>query len=297
MSEKGSGDQPDFEHDPEPGEPGEALVATPGRGGLGGVVEASLGGEAVSARGVLDAIGGWRGIAETFVPATLYLAVFVFTRDARISAIAPLTLAGIAFVVRLLRREPIEAALSGLLGVAVCAAVTLFTGKGEDYYLPGFWINGAWVVAHTVSLLVGWPLIGLLLGFLRGSLTEWRRIPVLKRAAQLCTLFWIAMFAARLLVQLPLYFAARSDTGPAADAATDALGLARLLMGVPLFALTILFTWLVLNRVSRTVEVAGASPGDEAGRMRPETSDDRVAGSGGDEDENGPPASPHSPGE
>jgi hypothetical protein len=217
-----------------------------GRGGLGGVVDAGLHGEAVSARGVLEAIGGWRGIAETLVPATLYLGVFVVTRDARISAIAPLALALVAFGWRLIRREPVQAALSGLIGVLVCVGVTLFTGRGEDYYLPGFWINAAWIVAHSVSLLVGWPLIGLLLGFLRGSLTEWRRVPVLRRAANLCTVFWIAAFGARLAVQLPLYFAAQGgDT-----AAVDALGLARLLMGVPLFALAAILTWLVLSRVS-----------------------------------------------
>ncbi|RGE19641.1 DUF3159 domain-containing protein [Leucobacter sp. wl10] len=220
------------------------------RAGLGRVVEAGLHGESVSARGLLQAIGGWRGIAETLLPATVYLAVFVFTRDARISAIAPLALAGLSFAWRLIRREPVQAALAGLLGVVVCVGVTLFTGRGEDYYLPGFWINAAWIVAHTVSLLVGWPLIGLLLGFLRGSLTEWRRVPVLRRAATVCTLFWIAAFAARLLVQLPLYFAAQNgDT-----AATDALGLARLLMGVPLFALAAILTWLVLSRVSAALD-------------------------------------------
>lgn len=224
-------------------------------GGLGGVVEAGLSGEAVSARGVLDAIGGWRGIAETFVPATLYLGFFLFTRDARIAAIAPLALALVLFVWRLLRRETVQAALAGLLGVAVCVAVTLFTGRGEDYYLPGFWINAAWILAHSISLIVGWPLIGLLLGFLRGSLTEWRKVRVLRRAAALCTLVWIAVFAARLAVQLPLFFAARSGD----DAAVDALGLARLFMGIPLFALAVLFTWLVLSRVASVVDEASAS--------------------------------------
>lgn len=223
-----------------------------GRGGLGGVVEAGMSGEAVSARGVLDAIGGWRGILETFVPATLYLSFYLVTRDARLAAIAPLALALVGFAWRLIRRETVQAALAGLLGVLVCVAVTLFTGRGEDYYLPGFWINGVWIVAHTVSLLVGWPIIGLLLGFLRGSLTEWRKERSLRMAARLCTLVWIAVFGARLIVQLPLYLAAQHGD----DAAIDALGLARLFMGIPLFALAVLFTWLVLSRVARTVDDA-----------------------------------------
>ncbi|MFT4233180.1 MAG: DUF3159 domain-containing protein [Leucobacter sp.] len=250
-------------------------------GGLGRVVDAGLHGEAVSARGMLEAIGGWRGIAETLLPATVYLAAFVFTRDARISAIAPLVLAAVFFAWRLIRRETMQAALAGALGVAVCVAVTLFTGRGEDYYLPGFWINAAWIAAHTISLLVGWPLIGLLLGFLRGSLTAWRKEPVLRRAAMVCTLFWIAAFGARLIVQLPLYAAARNgDT-----AATDALGLARLLMGVPLFALAGILTWLVLSRVSAQL---GAGREDASGTSS--SSDDSSPESVENTGQNAPPA-------
>ncbi|PRI12146.1 DUF3159 domain-containing protein [Leucobacter massiliensis] len=252
-------ERPELQSEAEPQDRSEAAP----RAGLGRVVEAGLHGEGVSARGVLEAIGGWRGIAETLLPATVYLTIFVFTRDARVSAIAPLALALAAFGWRLFRREPMQAALSGLLGVAICVGVTLFTGRGEDYYLPGFWINGAWIAAHTISLLVGWPLIGLLLGFLRGSLTEWRRDPTLRRAARWCTLFWIAAFASRLIVQLPLYFAAQNGDA----AATDALGLARLLMGVPLFALAAILTWLVLSRVSGGVDGRDdqASSSDDSG--------------------------------
>lgn len=230
-------------------------------GSLGRVVEAGLSGEAVSARGVLAAIGGVRGVIETLLPATVYLGFFVFTRDARLSAIAPLVLAGFAIVWRLSRKEPLSAAVSGALGVVICAAAVMFSGEGSSYFVPGFFINAAWILAHTISLLIGWPLIGLLLGFLRGSLTEWRRVRELRHAAQLTTVIWIVVFAARLAVQLPLYFAA-PPIGDS-ESATDALGLARLLMGVPLFALAVLFTWLVLSRVSSTVDAAEKSSSDE----------------------------------
>ena len=226
------------------------------RGGLGRVVEAGMQGESVSARGILEAIGGWRGIAETLVPATVYLVLYVITRDARLSAIAPLILAVAALVIRLVRKEPSQGAFAGLIGVGVCVAAVMFTGSGSSYFVPGFWINGAWLAAHTISLLVGWPLIGLLLGFLSGSLTEWRKSRTLKRAAILCTLLWIAMFAARLAVQLPLFFAAETGTGAAAESATEALGVARLLMGTPLFALAGILTWLVLSRVSAAVQAS-----------------------------------------
>lgn len=212
--------------------------------GLGRALESGLSGEAISSRGVLEAIGGVRGIVESLLPATVYLIVFVLTRDAKLSAIAPLAISLLAILVRLLRKEPLSAALSGLLGVAVCVAAVMFTGEGSSYFVPGFFINGAWIAAHLISLLIGWPLIGLLLGFLRGSLTEWRKNAALRIAARVTTVFWIVVFAARLAVQLPLFFAGE----------TEALGIARLVMGVPLFALAVLFTWFVLARVSSMVD-------------------------------------------
>jgi hypothetical protein len=238
---------------PEGAEPEERTAAKPA-GGLGRAVQAGLSGEALSAKGVLDAIGGWRGVLEALLPAALYLVFYVATQDARLSAIAPLALSLIALVVRLLRREPLTAALSGVVGVIVCVAAVMFTGEGSSYFVPGFFINAAWILAHAISLLVGWPLIGLLLGFLRGSLTAWRKVPVLRRAAALCTLVWIAMFAARLAVQLPLYFSGD----------TEALGIARLVMGVPLFAVAVIFTWLVLSRVSAAVDALEKKAAEEA---------------------------------
>lgn len=231
------------QHDSPADTPGESALPKALGGGLGRVVEASMSGEGVSAGGVLAAIDGWRGVLESLLPASVYLVVYVITQDARLSAVAPLLLAAGAIAWRLARKEPLTAALSGVIGVVVCVAAVMFSGEGSSYFVPGFFINGAWILAHTISLLVGWPLVGLLFGMFRGSLTEWRGVPALRRTANLVTVFWIAVFAARLAVQLPLYFA--DETGP--------LGVARLVMGVPLFALAVLFTWLLLSRMSSAV--------------------------------------------
>ena len=241
------------EADYEPEDAGSTLSADEGAeavrslhvgGSLGRTVQAGLSGEKVSARGVLHAIGGVQGIVESLAPGFLFLITFVFTQDARISAIAPAALALIAVAVRLIRSEPVVSAFSGAVAVAVCVAATLLTGRGEDYYLPGFWINAAWILALTVSLLVRWPLLGLVLGALRGDLKGWRQNATLRHASYLVTLLWLVLFLARLAVQLPLYFAG----------AVEALGIARLVMGVPLFAIVVLFTWLILSRASLSAD-------------------------------------------
>lgn len=179
-------------------------------GALGRTVEAGLSGEAVSARGVFAAIGGPRGVLESLLPGLIFLTTYVFTGDARLSAIAPAALALIAVATRLIRREPPVSAFSGALAVGVCVAATLVTGRGEDYFLPGFWINAAWILALTISMIARWPLLGLVLGALRGDLTGWRADALLRRAAVSTTLIWLALFVARLAVQLPLYFSVKS---------------------------------------------------------------------------------------
>lgn len=208
------------------------------KSGLTRGVAAGLSGEQISARGVLDAIGGVRGIIETLLPGLLYLVLFILTEDARLSVIAPAVIAVGAFVVRVLARQPVVSALSGVLGVAICVLTTLFTGKGEDYFLPGFWINAIWSIALIVSLLVRWPLLGFLVGVLRNDITGWRRDSGVRFAATVASLIWLTMFVLRLAVQLPLYF-----SGEVAS-----LGLARLVMGTPLFALVILFTWMLFRK-------------------------------------------------
>jgi hypothetical protein len=132
----------------------------------------------------------------------------------------------------------------------VCALFARATGEALDYYVPGFYINGASFVGLGVSLVAGWPLLGVFYGFIRGEGTEWRAVPVRRRAYRVATLMLMAMFAARLLVQLPLYFAEN----------VTALGIARLAMGVPLYALTLWLAWLV----SRPPEQIAAEEQDGA---------------------------------
>ena len=139
-----------------------------------------------------------------------------------------------------------------------------YLGRGEDYYLPGFWVNIAWGSGLLISLLIGWPVLGFVLGGLRGDLLAWRRDRRLRRVAAGVTLLWLLMFAARLAVQVPLYSAAKAG-GAAGQSATDALGVARLVMGVPLFALVVACTWMVLSRLRNVSSLPDAVEGEPRG--------------------------------
>lgn len=209
------------------------------RGPMAQAVRAGASGERVTASGLLSALGGWLGIVETVVPALLFVVIYVVSRDARLSALVPGGLALVMVVIRLVRRQTLVAALSGLLGVGIAVLITLITGRGVDYFLSGFVTNAVWAVGLTASILFGWPALGIIIGLLRGELRSWRRDVRIRRTATLLTLLWLGLFVARLAVQIPLYL----------DDRVEALGIARIAMGIPLFAVIIVVTWFVVRRL------------------------------------------------
>lgn len=81
------------------------------------------------------------------------------------------------------------------------------------------------------------------------ALTAWRQDPAKVRAYTIATWLWVGMFAVRLAVKTPLYFA-----GTVAW-----LGTFHLVLGVPLFALVLFGCWVVIRPVLSGG--AAASPG------------------------------------
>lgn len=237
----------DPSHLPASGDEAPSAGALQRLGGMARAVQAGSAGEELNAQSVLAAIGGWRGVVETLLPSLLFLGIYVPTQDARLAAIVPGVLALVLFVIRLLRRETPVSALSGMLGVGIAVLITLVTGRGVDYFVWGFVVNTAWSLGLLVSLLIGWPLLGLVIGFVRGDVKGWRKDFRLRRAGTLLTLLWLALFVARLAVQLPMYLAEE----------VAALGTARIVMGTPLFVAGIVVTWFVVRRLPKSSDDSG----------------------------------------
>lgn len=182
--------------------------------------------------GLLEAVGGPLGMAETSLPPVAFAAAYGFigTNGAAIIALA----VGLVFALaRLARRETPRHALTGLIGIAFAAFVAARSGKAENFFLPGLLANAAYATALLVSVAIRRPLIGYVVGQLDGEGTAWREDPLRVRAFMRASLLWTALFVLRLAVQLPLYLAG----------AVGALGVARTAMGIPLFALGLWLTY------------------------------------------------------
>jgi hypothetical protein len=187
---------------------------------------------------LLASVGGWLGVIQSSMPATVFVSVFALSKSTFAAVVSSLSIS-IAFVIwQLVTKKPITQALAGLLGIGLSAYLTLRDGgHPADYFVQGFFTNIAYGLALGVSLLIRWPLIGFLIGLLRGEPLTWRKNKKILRRADLATALFVALFGARLLVQLPLYFANQIEV----------LGIARVAMGVPLYALCIWLSWLLLR--------------------------------------------------
>ncbi|UUL75764.1 DUF3159 domain-containing protein [Pseudarthrobacter sp. Fe7] len=200
---------------------------------------------------VLRSAGGVQGIAESIVPGLVFLVAFTITRELTPSLVAALVSAAVFTVVRLVQRRPLTQALAGVAGVGISAWLANTTGKAEDFYLPGFFTNAAYILAMVLSIALKWPVAGLLFGFIRNEGVEWRKEPARVRAYRLGTWIIVAVLALRLIVQVPLYL--MGTDGLAALATT------RLIMGAPLYILGIWVAWLVTRPAPAEAE-AGADP-------------------------------------
>jgi hypothetical protein len=186
---------------------------------------------------VWSAMGGWRGILESVLPSLAFVVLFTVTQHLVLSLGVSVGIAAVFTVVRLLQKQAVTAALGGLIAAAAAAALALWTGRAEDNFLWGFLTNGLYGGAFLVSALIGWPLIGLAVGFLMNEGVAWRRDKRKRRVFFWLSIAWAALFAARLVVQLPFYFAGD----------VTALGTLKLVMGLPLFAPLVAVTWLAVR--------------------------------------------------
>jgi len=212
---------------------GDGLAAAAKKSSLGAVTP----GETPSAAALLTAMGGVRGLVESILPGVGFLVVYTITGQLVPSVVAPVILAVIFVIVRVIQRTPFTSALAGVLGIALSAGLALFTGRAEDNFVFGFLLNGAFLVAMVVSIVVRRPLIGVIASLITSDGGQYRTDKAKYRVVMIATVLWIGLFAVRLGVELPLYFAEN----------TSALAALKLILGVPLYAATLWVTWLLVR--------------------------------------------------
>ncbi len=202
---------------------------------------------------VAEAVGGPRGVIESVVPTLLFVVLYVATRSVMISAVAAVAVVVLALLARIVQRQSPATVLGGLLGVALGAVLAVRSGEGSDFYAPGIVINAVALGVLLISLLARRPLVGLFIGMLDPRVEDWAQDRDARRVYARATWLFAGLYAAKLAVQVPLLL-----TGQVA-----ALGVAKLAMGLPAFAVIAYLVWLMhrsllSRRAARQPEPAGA---------------------------------------
>jgi hypothetical protein len=203
---------------------------------------------------LLDELGGPQGIADSSIPGLVF--VIAYTVSGQKLELAAGVAVGIALLIaliRLVRGERARYAASGFFGVALAAFIATRTGKAEDFFLPGLLFNAGYSLAYAISIAIRWPLMGVFIGPLIGEGMTWREDPERVKLFNKISWLWVGTFLLRLAVQLPLYL----------SGALVALGIAKTAMGLPIFALAIYLSYLMLKAAG--IDLQQKKEAEEAG--------------------------------
>ncbi|RBY83869.1 hypothetical protein DQ238_00110 [Geodermatophilus sp. TF02-6] len=117
---------------------------------------------------VLDSLGGWRGMLDASLPTVAFI-VANSLGGLRVGIWSAMGAAVLLFGLRLARRESVQQAFSGLVGVALAVAIAAASGQARDFFVPGLIRNAVLGVVLLGSILVRWPLVGVVAEFLAPS--------------------------------------------------------------------------------------------------------------------------------
>lgn len=192
---------------------------------------------------LLEQMGGISGLIYSSVPVLVFVllnSLFGLT----VAIWGSLGSAALITVVRVVRKEPLQPAISGFFGVGIAAFIAYRTGSAKGFFLFGIWASLVYGSVFLVSMAMRRPLVGVLWSFINGHGMAWRADRKAMFAYQLATLTWVAVFAARFIVQRWLY---NEDQ-------TGWLAFTRLAMGYPLTAIAVVVSVWAVTRAGHRIK-------------------------------------------
>jgi hypothetical protein len=184
-------------------------------------------------------LGGRAGAIDATIPPVAFTLGWLVSHHsigvgAVVALVAAIAIAGWRFR----RGAKPRAVIIGAFAVCVSALIALRTGRAADFFLLQVIGNAASALGWAISIVVRWPLLGLIVGAVLGQRTRWRRDPALLRGYSRASWVWVGQYMLRLAVFLPLW----------ATNQVVALGVARVVLAWPLVAVCLACSWWVLRR-------------------------------------------------
>jgi len=197
--------------------------------------------EAVVRRQLSTALGGRRGMIEAAVPTVLFTVCWLVTKELRLALVVSGAAAVLLLGVRLVQRTTVQFVINAMVGIGIGAlfvALSARNGASAEeqalaYFLPGILYNLGYTVVLAFTCLIGWPLVGFMVGSVTGDPTAWHKD---RAVVRLCTtLTWMLVLPCllRAALQGPVWLAGQSGALDA-DTAVAILGVLKIALGWPL---------------------------------------------------------------
>lgn len=187
-----------------------------------------------------ELLGGRRGAVDASIPPAVFVVAWLVSDRSIGWAAAAAIAAGVAVGIwRLARGRRVTASVASVAGVSLAALVAVRTGRAEDFFLIQLLLNVGSALAWALSILIRWPLLGVVVGLALGQKTRWRRDPDLVRAYGIASWVWVlGQYTLRVLVFGLLWWSGW----------VVALGVARVALSWPLVAATVAASAVVLRK-------------------------------------------------
>ena len=194
---------------------------------------------------IMEQMGGVSGLISSTLPILILIPV-----NARWGLMPALMAAmGVAcgvFLWRIIRRENLQPAFSGLIGVGIGAAIAWFTGDAKGFFLYGIWMSLLYAAIFFISVIIRWPAVGVVWKGINGDGMSWRTNKKARYTYDIATIGWGLVFLVRFLIQKFFYDAD----------ATNSLAVAKILTGWPLTGIMMLVSVWAVRRANVAIKQA-----------------------------------------
>ncbi|HEU0131928.1 MAG TPA: DUF3159 domain-containing protein [Mycobacteriales bacterium] len=203
-----------------------------------------------------ELFGGPRDWVDSMLPVAVFTVAVIVGASLSTALWGAAAAEVVIVAIRLVRRETLRHAFSGVFGVAIAAFFAAKTHNKANFFLPGILVNAVYAVAFVLSVVLRHPLVGVIMRLIWADRPKaWHEHPVVHRAYAEATLGWAAVSALRVVVQEALRRAHQ----------TGLLGVAKIAMGYPLYLAALALTKPYIDRRTRGVPVPEPEAEAEAG--------------------------------
>ncbi|THV18803.1 DUF3159 domain-containing protein [Nocardioides caeni] len=158
-------------------------------------------------------------MVEAAIPGIVFTVLWLTTRELQTALVASLAVAGAALVLRLVQRGSTQYVLNAIFGIGIGWVFVRWAessgGSESDqalaFFLPGILISLGYTIVLGFSCLVGWPMLGFMLGSVTGDATAWHQD---RQVVRLCSrLTWVMLLpgAVGVLLQGPIWLLGHRD--------------------------------------------------------------------------------------